>query len=253
MKVAASICYAATFIYKLLFMNLIVHVLSLFYLVVTSVSVFSQASCISVHMTSQSLSEGKKYVQQANCYFNNESGVFTIHYYEPNHFVKITNRKGEMKLYFPELNQVSIKQDFYFSSENELLYYFVNNFTDDLGLRKEGFNLTKSWYEGEYLITLWAAPPELPGIHSIKMVFEEMKPIYSVYTDIEGNILKKIYYSDYYETYDFVLPANITEISYPADQDSVIRRILYSDIKLNKEVDPAFLNFTIPPDAKTMD
>ncbi|MCD4666049.1 MAG: hypothetical protein K8R68_12330 [Bacteroidales bacterium] len=208
-----------------------------------------QTNRISVAMTSQSYINGKKYVQEATCYYSNETGIFVSQYKNPNEFVKITNRNGEMKIYFPESNQVSIKQDFYFSSENELLHYFVNNLTDDLGLIKEGFVLSETRYDEDFFITSWLAPSELLSVKNIEIVYEDMLPIFSKYIDNEEKTIKKIYYSNYYDGTDFMLPLNITEISFTPENDSTIRRTLYSDVRVNEDVNSNFLNFTIPQDA----
>lgn len=204
-------------------------------------------------MKSQSLVKGKKIELEANSYYSNESGVFVTHYYYPEEFIKITNRNGEMKVYFPETKEVSLQQNYFFSSENELLHFFVNNLTEDLGLRNAGFTLMDSRYDGPYLVTSWAAPPEIPGILIIDIVYEDMRPIYSEYLNKDGKTIKKIYYSDYYYGSSFVLPRNITEIDFPSKNDSIVKRILYSNILLNKEVSSEYLNFTIPADAKIID
>jgi len=216
-------------------------------------SVFSQnLDNVSVHLKMQALQKGEKLTIDADYYYNPDKGILVTHHLFPTEFVKITNRKGEMKLYFPQKNELSISQDSHFSSTNELLYYFVNNLIDDLGLQKEGFTLSDSRYEDDYLISTWSAPETLPLISKVEIVFENMMPIYSAYYTDDESIIKKIYYSDYYIGTEFMLPQKITEINFNSQNDSTIRRMIYSDIKINNEDDDYFLNYKIPEDAKVV-
>lgn len=208
---------------------------------------------VSVEMTTQALKDGKKFTHKADCYYSPEKGIYVTHHYKPEEFIKKTNRDGEMKIYYPEENKVTIQQDFYFSSENELLYYFINNLTEDLGLRREGFRMTKTKYEDDYMITKWKAPAEMKIIAEVELVFKDMAPVFSAYVNRKGDTLRKIYYSDYYQTTEFMLPRRITEISYQNENDSTVRRTIYSDIKLNDEVNPHYLNFEIPDNAKVVE
>jgi antitoxin component YwqK of YwqJK toxin-antitoxin module len=209
-----------------------------------------QVSEISVHKKSQVLKDGKKQTVLADCYYSAEEGTFVAHYLEPMEFVKITNRKGEMKIYFPKTNKVSVQQDFYFSSENELLHYFVNNRIDDLGLRKEGFQMSDSRYDENYLVTTWSPPQDMKVISKVELVFENMIPIYAAYFGKDGKILRKIYYSDYYKDNRLLLPKRITEITFTSEEDSTIKRTLFSDIRQNGAVDKEYMNFKIPDDAQ---
>jgi len=209
-----------------------------------------QVNQISVHKKSQVLKDGKKQTVLADCYYSAEQGTFVAHYLEPMEFVKITNRKGEMKIYFPKTNKVSVQQNFYFSSENELLHYFVNNRIDDLGLRKEGFRMSDSRYDENYLVTTWAPPEGMKVISKVELVFENMIPIYASYFGKDGKIIRKIYYSDYYKDHRLLLPKRITEISYTSEKDSTIKRTIFSDIRQNGAVDDDYMNFKIPDDAQ---
>jgi hypothetical protein len=224
--------------------------LTLFFTICLSVLGMAQLNTISVHKKSQVLKDGIKQTIEADCYYSATKGVFVSHYYEPKEFIKKTNRKGEMQIYFPEDNKVSIRQDFYFSSENELLHYFVNNLIEDLGLRKEGFELTNTQYEEKYLVTTWSAPPDIKAVRKVEIVFENMRPIYSAYFNNSNEIIRKIYYSQYFTGINFVLPKKITEISYNSPTDSIIRRTIFSDIKQNNQVNTYYLNYEIPDDAK---
>ena len=208
-----------------------------------------QVDKISVHKKSQVLKDGKKQTIKANCYYSTEKGIFVAHYLQPKEFIKKTNRKGELKIYFPEKNKVTVKQDFYFSSQNELLHYFVNNFIDDLGLKKQGFTMSDTRYDDGYLVTTWGAPENMKSISKVEIVFENMRPIYSAYFNEKNKILRKIYYSNYYTSNHFILPKKITEITYTSQQDSTIKRTIYSEIKEDDQVNSYYLDYKIPEDA----
>jgi len=211
---------------------------------------FAQVKKISVHKKTQVLKDGKKQTIEANCYYSAENGIFVAHYLSPKEFIKITNRKGELKIYFPETNKVTTKQDFYFSSENELLHYFVNNLIDDLGLKKEGFTMSDSRYDDGYLVTTWTAPSDMKAVEKVEIVFEDMIPIYAAYFSRENEVMRKIYYSDYYQRNRLLLPRRITEITYTAKNDSTIKRTIYSNIKQNGAVNEKYLDYEIPEDAQ---
>ena len=211
---------------------------------------YAQIQQISVHKKTQVLKDGKKQTIEANCYYSAEKGTFVSHYLHPKEFIKFTNRQGELKIYFPEDNRVSIQQDFYFSSENELLHYFVNNLIDDLGLKKEGFRMSDSRYDGGYLVTTWSPPSDMKVVSKVEIVFEDMIPIYSAYFGKDNHIIRKIYYSDYYQDNRLILPRRITEITYVAENDSTIRRTLYSDIRQDGAVNTKYLDYKIPDNAK---
>ena len=69
---------------------------------------------------------------------------------------KTSNKFGEVKVYFPEDNSVSIKQNELFSSQNELLYYFLSNNYSDLGLSKENYKITDTKMDGKHQVVTWA-------------------------------------------------------------------------------------------------
>lgn len=208
---------------------------------------------ISMHSESGSLKNGKKVNIEADIFYMPETGKYVSHHLYPEEFIKITNRVGEMKVYFVEDNEVALRQDFYFSSENELLHYFVNNLTDDLGLRKEGFALHNTYNDEEYLVTIWKAPPTIKVVNAVKIVFMDELPVYAEYINQGDQVIRKIYYSGYKYFEQFVIPQRITEITFANENDSTIKRTLYSDFKINNQVDTYYLNFQIPDDAKVIE
>lgn len=205
--------------------------------------------CVSVSQEIQVLSKGTKSVFKCDIFYNKEKDAIVTHHYYPVEFVKMSNRLGEMKIYFPETNKVTIEQNQSLSTTNELLYYFINNKLSDLGLSKEGFKLTNTIREEGLVVTYWQAPVSLKVINLIKIVFKENLPVYAEYLGSDGKILKKIYYSKYADFKSFRIPLRITEISFDDKKDSTIRLSVFSNVLTNGFPDNNYFNFKIPENA----
>jgi hypothetical protein len=162
----------------------------------------------------------------------------------------VVNALGEIKNYYPGTNQVDYLQVSEMSSKRNLISYFANNMTDNLGLAEDGFQLSSSAYEDQYYIAYWKAPSILKGIESVKMVFDNGQPVYSEYQANKKKILKRIYYTNYMDFTHFRLPLKIIEINYLPSGDSIINRTLFSDVKVSSTADDKYFNFKIPEDAK---
>jgi len=206
--------------------------------------------CVSVSQEIQVLHKGNKSIFKCDIYYNKEKDAIVTHHYYPVEFVKMSNRFGEMKMYFPESNTVTLQQNQTLSTTNELLYYFVNNDLSDLGLSKEGFSLVQTSNENGMIVTTWQAPEHLTTVNQIKIVFKDMRPVYSEYLNQKGDILKKIYYSKYSDLKTFSLPLRITEISFESKADSTIRLSVFTNVRTNDFQENNYFNFTIPEDAK---
>jgi hypothetical protein len=147
-----------------------------------NIKVLSQSKdCVSVNQETQVLSKGAKTIFKCDMFYNKEKDAVITHHFYPVDFVKMSNRFGESKIYFPSTNSVTLKQSPSLSTTNELLYYFINNKYDDLGLSKEGFMLVASSHEEDLTITTWQAPPALKTVNQIKIVFKDMLPVYAEY------------------------------------------------------------------------
>jgi hypothetical protein len=205
---------------------------------------------VSVTQEIQVLSKGSKSIFKCDIYYNKEKDAIVTHHYYPVEFIKMSNRLGESKIYFPSTNSVTIQQSQSLSTTNELLYYFVNNRISDLGLAKEGFKLVRTSHEEDLIVTLWQAPPTLKIINQIKIVFKEMLPIYAEYISTTGEIMKKIYYSRYSDFKTFMLPMRITEISFENKTDSTIKRSVFSNVMTSDFPVNNYFDFKIPDDAK---
>ena len=206
--------------------------------------------CVSVNQVAQVLSKGSKSVFKCDIYYNKEKDAIVTHHYYPAEFVKMSNRFGEMKIYFPKTNSVTIQQDQSLSTTNELLYYFINNKLTDLGLLKEGFKLVNTSREEGMMVTTWQAPVSLKVINQIKFVYKDMLPVYAEYLGIDGKIIKKIYYSKYADFKTFRMPLRITEISFESKTDSTIKLSVFSNVRTADFPEVEYFNFKIPDDAK---
>lgn len=211
-----------------------------------------QGSYISLTQHTEVLENGKKIGNEVDLYFDNNKQILTKDYHSATEFVMVINSLGEIKTYYPGSNEVGYKQIAELSSKRNLIYYFANNLTNDLGLVDEGFNLSSNTYENQFYVTLWTAPSFLKGIETVKMVFENGLPVYSEYQANKNKIVKKIYYTNYKDFTQFRLPLKIIEISYMPSGDSIINRTLFSNVKVSSSADGKYFNFKIPDNAKPL-
>jgi hypothetical protein len=205
---------------------------------------------VSVSQEIQVLDKGSKSIFRCDIYYNKEKDAVITHHTYPTEFIKMSNRFGELKIYFPETNSVTIEQGQSFATTNELLYYFVNNKLTDMGLVSEGFKLTSTTREEDMIVTIWQSPLSLKVISQIKVVYRNMLPIYAEYIGKNGLISKKIYYGQYSDFKTFRLPLRITEISFVSKTDSTIRLSVFSNVRTTDFPDDNYFNFKIPDDAK---
>jgi hypothetical protein len=205
---------------------------------------------VMVTQETQVLSKGKKSIFKCDIYYNKEKDAVVTHHLYPTEFVKMSNRFGEMKLYFPSTNSVTIQENSSLSTTNELLYYFVNNKLTDLGLAREGFKLVASARDEDMMVTTWQAPSALKEINQIKVVFKDMLPVYAEYFGLDGTVKKKIYYSRYTDFKTFRMPLRITEINFESKTDSTIRLSVFTDILTSGFPDENYFNYKIPDNAR---
>jgi hypothetical protein len=231
--------------------RLIIALLSVFYLSGFRL-VAQEKSYVSVSQETQVLNQGAKSVFKCDIFYSKEKDAIVTHHYYPEEFVRMSNRFGEMKIYFPSTNSVKIAQNVFFSTSNELLYYFVNNKLSDLGLSKEGFSLANTSNEGDMIITTWKAPIGSKLIQQVKVCFRDMVPVYAEYTDLGGTISKKIYYSRYEDFESFRMPTRIVEINFEGSSDSTISRSVFTNIRTYERPEGEYFNFTIPENAKIL-
>jgi outer membrane lipoprotein-sorting protein len=208
---------------------------------------------VSIEALHQVYQKGNLFNAKSAILYDGESSEIIFHYFQPEEFYKKINSLGEITIYNPGKNTVTFTQNSQYSSSNELIYYFVNNQIQDMGLRNEGFTPINTERDGKYLVTTWQAPPGMRAISTVELVFENFLPVFAEYIDNNGRSLKKIYYYDYIHLKNFSFPQKITEIAYTARQDSTVKRTTFSDIRSGKDIQMNIFNFKIPSDAEKID
>ena len=212
---------------------------------------FSPVQTLSMNLISKSLQKGKSITTKAEVYYKVSGGLLVTHLTSPVEYIIITNDKGEFKMYDMKANSVSQSQSADFSSENSFIHDFLNGNTNDMGLRKIGFQLKSTKVEDNMVITDWIPPLDLASKMSrVELVHENYSPIYMAFYGKKDKLLSKIFYYNYTKTGDLTIPLTITEFQYHPNGDSTITKRTYSDIKMNEQVDSKWLNYKIPDDAK---
>ncbi len=206
---------------------------------------------ISLKVETKSLKNGKAVIVKSEVYYKYNEGIMITNYTYPFKYIYLSNKVGEAKIYYPDKNEVYLKTDKLFTTENTLLYIFFNNKISDMGLRDLGFKIKNTEFEEGLVITTFIPPVELlDKVSKIKLVHENYMPIYASYYDKNNNISKKIYYYNYINYKQFSLPLKITELNYHPNGDSTINKINFSNVKFDSEAVSQYFNFTIPEDAK---
>jgi hypothetical protein len=206
---------------------------------------------ISLSFTSKIL-EHKKYITvEGEMYFKKQGGLLTTHLTKPFENVTIINAGGEMKVYDVQENTVMQSSSALTSSESSYFWYFLNGNYSDLGFPKLGYVIRDTKVDDGVLITNWVPKAGLNiPISKIEMVHEKSLPIYLEFIGAKNKTLGKIFFSGYQKIGTLSLPLKITEIAYQEKGDSTITTKTYYNPKSNNEVNPEYLNFKIPANAK---
>jgi hypothetical protein len=208
---------------------------------------------IMLHMESQNLQRGKRVDVVAGMYYSARDGRLLTHYLSPVRQVMVTNNKGELSVYDEEENTVYREQGMQYSTENNLIYFFLNGQLQDLGLRQMGFSLMETSFIDGLVRTSWFPPAEMYHLFNrIELVHENHLPIYAGYYDAGRHLVKKVYYTNYREFPELVLPLTITEFNYLPGGDSIVNRLIFSDVRINQQAVSPWFQFTIPDDARIL-
>ena len=209
---------------------------------------------IMMEMDSQSLHRGKRAGVKASLFYQALDGRLVTRYSEPVEQVMITNNKGELAIFNEKDYTVYRTQSLEYSSENNLIYFFLQGKTSDLGLQQMGFQLMDTRFEDGMVITRWFPPSDMYHLFSqIELVHENYLPIFTGYYDTDKNLVKKVYYSDYRHFPEITLPMAITEFNYLPGGDSIVNRVKFSEVQINQRAVSSWFNFSIPHDAKIIE
>ena len=198
------------------------------------------------------VNQGKSITIRKKIYYDS-NGKLIVYFFYPEEYYLVTNNFGEAKVYHPKTNEVMIINDSFMSSEIEPIYYFLTNKFEDFGLKSLGFSLSDTRTDKNVVIRTYTPNDPKLNIAKIEMVYENHLPVYCAYYDSKNRVTQKIYYSDYQQLPFTVFPGRITEISYFAGNDSVVSRMLYSNVKVNREAVISNFDFSIPANAKVID
>ncbi len=209
---------------------------------------------IMLQMHSQSLHKGKRADVKADLFYYSLDGRLITRYTEPVEQVMVTNNKGELAIYSEKDNTVYRTQSLEYSSENNLIYFFLQGKASDLGLGQMGFHLMETLFEDGLVITRWFPPSGMYHLFNyVELVHENYMPIYSGYYDVNKKLVKKVFYTDYRDFPEISLPLTITEFNYLPGGDSIVNRVKFSDVQINHRAVSSWFNFKIPDDAKIIE
>ncbi|MCU0422399.1 MAG: hypothetical protein MUC81_06265 [Bacteroidia bacterium] len=204
---------------------------------------------LSLQMLTRKTNAGKLFTMQGDIYFN-ASGKMVSHLKLPVELISVANNKGDVLVYNPKRNEVSKKFHYLYSTETSLMYYFLIDNKNELGLSTQGFIRQSSSYENDLLITKWLSPAHLMKHFSgAELVYQKGKPIFLKFTNPKGNPVKKVYFSNFTLVGYQPLPLTITQINY-IEKDSSIERTEFTNLKLNEQADSKYFDFTVPANAK---
>jgi hypothetical protein len=207
-----------------------------------------------LHMKSESLHNGIKNRVEADIYYAVDEGKMVTHYTYPRNYIRLSNSLGEVKMYFPDENSVVMTQDGAFSSENDVLHFFLYNKTTDLGLTGLGYKLLETRMDDGLLVTEWEPIVyESEEIKKVVMAHEDNLPVYTGYFKVRDKVARKVYYSDFEIAGNGIIPTTITEIMYFPKGDSVVNRKQFSNIQSGVHLQNAYFRFEIPADAKRIE
>lgn len=209
---------------------------------------------IMMEMESQSLHRGKRADVKASLFYQSLDGRLVTRYTQPVEQVMITNNKGELAIFNEQDNTVYRTQSLEYSSENNLIYFFLQGKTSDLGLQQMGFQLMDTRFEDGMVITKWFPPSGMYHLFSqVELVHENYLPIFTGYYDKDKMLVKKVYYTDYRQFPEITLPMAITEFNYLPGGDSIVNRVKFSEVQINQRAVSPWFNFSIPHDAKILE
>jgi outer membrane lipoprotein-sorting protein len=204
---------------------------------------------ISLNMTSRQVQDGKSVIIKGEVFYQ-RNGNLTTHFTYPKEYLLLANKEGETKIYDPLKNTVIQYQNFLFSTESSKFAYFFSGRVNDMGLNDIGYAPDKTSFENNLRVTEWRL--RTPGkdlIQKIKLVYDNQKPIYMDYRDVNDQVIRKVFYYNYANLAEYQFPTTTTEVVFTG-ADSAITKTTYTDIKINDQATSLYFNFSIPANAK---
>jgi hypothetical protein len=210
---------------------------------------FSQQKDMMLDFDIKILNSGQYINTKGQIYYDIVGKKMTTHFSSPKEVYILTDIYGNYKYYESDDNSVMMKESKNFSSNKSIFYYFFNGKTQSLGYDEKGFELVKSEFSDNMLITKWSPKNEESFISEAEIVFENNLPIFAADYNKEKPISKR-YYNNYQLIYGYPIPLNITEIKYDDSNDSTITEKKYYNIQKGVDANNKIKNFEVPSDAK---
>ena len=208
---------------------------------------------ISMVQESSFLANGIKVVMTSEIFYNHAERKMVTKFGEPYNYIIISNDKGEAKVYYPKENKVLLTQGMSFNTENSLLYYFLANKINDLGLSDLGFRLNNTKYEDDLMISEFVPMNMVNSkLSKVELVHKNFLPVYVAYYNDKNEVVQKIFYYQYQNFSYLNLPMKAVEYSYVSPKDSSITRKIYSNVNINDNASSEYFNFKIPEDASVI-
>src|SRR5690606_15335408 len=112
----------------------------------------SSNNIVYLEMEAMTLANGKYSKVVSELLFNKQNGDLITKYLYPNVSYWFTNEIGQAKIYEPSQNVVQVKYNQFFSTKGSLFYIFLKNKAFDLGFKSQGFQLTETTFENEFMV-----------------------------------------------------------------------------------------------------
>jgi hypothetical protein len=176
----------------------------------------------------------------------------TTHLVQPFENITIVNPEGEMRNYDPKENTVMISVSEINSSESSYFHHFLNGSSSDMGLQKLGYKVENTRIDEGMLVTTWVPKDPSSAIRRVELAHLKSNIIFMGFISAKNKYLGKVFFSKHEKIGEYVVPMYITEISYMEKNDSVVTRKVYSNPKLNEQVNVKYANYQIPMNAKVV-
>lgn len=212
---------------------------------------FGNVEKLSLDMTARTLFKGKSITVKGQLFYKVQGGLMVTRIVSPLEQIVFANATGEFKSYDVKSNSVSLMQGIDFSSKNSFIYNFLSGNINDMGLSSLGYKLKETKIDGKVVVSTYMAPSDrVMEVQKVEIAHENYLPIFMGFYDVNGNSVQKIYYTNYQNVSHLKMPFTITEIEYLGKEDSTITRRIYSNLKVNEQVDDSWFNYQIPVNAK---
>lgn len=204
---------------------------------------------ISMNMLAKKKVDGRLVATQGEVFYKSD-GKMVTHIVSPMELIMVNNSKGDVLVYNPKSNEVSMQFNYQFSSETSTLYYFLQSKDNDLGLKSAGFIRNSSKYENNLLITRWIPPLQVAKYFAFaELVYSKGTPVFLKFTDAKDKPIKKVYFYNFRSVGAAQFPESVVQISYH-EKDSIVEKISYSNIQLNQQAQSPYFDYSIPPNAR---